>query len=77
MRHESCIKEYAHLAWAPEDFSVLGVTLGDSKYQSFFEFCMVLLSLMIWGDRFTEQEVAIIGDSTSALQDALELKGLG
>ena len=75
LRRKGAILEYVFLQWRDRDVKALGVTVGDSKYQSFWEFLMVLIALIVWGDRFVDEEVAVIGDSTSALQDALQLKG--
>ena len=75
LRRKGAILEYVFLQWRDRDVKALGVTVGDSKCQSFWEFLMVLIALIVWGDRFVEEEVAVIGDSTSALQDALQLKG--
>ena len=76
LRLAGCIKEFVHVQWHDEEVRALGVTVGDSKFQSFWEFLMVLVALVVWGDQFVDEEVGLIGDSTSALQDALHLKGL-
>ena len=77
LRNGGRIVEYFAVKWANEDVAVLGVHIADSKFQSFWEFLTVLLVLLLWGDDFTDVELAVVGDSTSALQDALHLKGTG
>ena len=37
----------------------------------------LLLALVAWGDRFVDSSVAVLGDNTGALQDAIALKGRG
>ena len=34
-----------------------------------------MLALIVWGDTYTEECITVLGDSTSALQDALNLSG--
>ena len=55
----------------------LGVYPGDTKNQSFYEFLTLLLSLLVWGDNYVEQSIAILGDNVGALTSALSLKGRG
>ena len=71
------IVEYFAVQWQDEEVSLIGVHVADSKFQSSWELLTVLLVLLLWGDDFTDTELAIVGDSTSALQDALHLKGSG
>ena len=56
---------------------MLGATPGDSKYQSFWEMVTLLLCLVIWGRYFNTEVVALVGDNTGAMQNALDLKGKG
>ena len=59
------------------DAAVLGVTPGNSKYQSFWEMVTLLLCLVVWGHYFHTEVVAVVGDNTGAMQNALDLKGRG
>ena len=53
----------------------LQVVPGDSKFQSFWEFLTLLLALILWGDAYTEESLTVLGDNSSALQNALKLAG--
>ena len=75
---------YASTAWPLSTSSVvglgpsaghLGVIPGTSKYQSFWEFFTLVLALILWADAYTDCSLSVLGDSTSALQDALNLSG--
>ena len=48
---------------------------GIPKYQSFWEYVTLLLALITWCGDYTMQSVAVLGDSQSALQDAIKLSG--
>ena len=61
LRSGGRIAEYFSIRWSTEAVKVLGVHVADSKYQSFWEFLMVLLVLLVWGARFTDKELAIVG----------------
>ena len=67
--------EYFACRWTEASAAHLGVWTGDSKFQSFWEFLTLLLALILWGERFTAECITVLGDSTSALQDALNLMG--
>ena len=71
------IVEYFAVVWWGDEANHLGVHSHDTKYQSFWEFATLLLVLMVWGDRFVKHSLAILGDNTAALQNALSLKGRG
>ena len=71
------IKEFFVVSWREADASHLGVHPGSPKWQSFWELATLLLCLDAWGSRFVEHSLEILGDNTSALQDALDLKGRG
>ena len=55
----------------------MNVRLWDTAFQTFWEFCSLLLALCTWGDQFTDNTVAVLGDNTAALQSALSLQGRG
>ena len=71
------VREYFAVSWRKQDAEHLGVHPGTPKWQSFWELAAILLCLEAWGRRFTSTSMAIVGDNTSALQDALDLKGKG
>ena len=48
-----------------------------TKHQTFWEFATLLLSLLVWGNRFVSDSVMVVGDNTGALDNALSLKGKG
>ena len=74
---DGVITEYVCVVWSADDAAHLGVQPGDTKHQSFYEFLMLLLSLLVWGDNYVEQSIAILGDNVGALTSALALKGRG
>ena len=45
------------------------------KFQSYWEFATVALALLTWAGRHRAHALAVLSDNTSALQDALHLKG--
>ena len=47
------------------------------KFQSFWEFLMILLVLVVWGSRFTSTSLGILGDNVAAINGALSYKGRG
>ena len=49
----------------------------NSKHQTFWEMLTLVLALCVWGSSFIHEAVAVLGDNTGALQDALQLKGKG
>ena len=50
---------------------------GDPKHQSVWEFLALMICLILWCGRFEGKSVAVLGDNTGALQDALALTGSG
>ena len=77
LRCGETIMSYTYLQWQPADAEVLGAHPGDSAFQSFWEMVMLLICLILWGDDFVAEDLLVVGDSTSALQNALDLKGKG
>jgi hypothetical protein len=71
------VVEYFIIAWTKEDAEFLQVAPGNSKHHTFWEFLTLVLALCIWGKSFTKESVAVLGDNTGALQDAIDLKGKG
>jgi hypothetical protein len=53
----------------------MGVVPGIPKYQTFWEYVTLLLALITWCDNYTTESVAVLGDSQSALQGAINLSG--
>ena len=69
--------EYFAVVWNGNEARHLGVVPNVTKFQTFWEFATLLLSLCTWGDRFVHERVAVLGDNTGALTCALALKGRG
>ena len=69
--------EYIVVKWDADHGSILSVEPGVSKFQTFWEFLILLLALMVCGNNFIAEQVAVLGDNTGALQNALDLKGRG
>ena len=77
LRCGEAITEYMHCTWDESTVQHLGVCIGDPRHQTLWEFLTLLMSLMIWGGNFLTEEVALLGDNTASLADALDLKGRG
>ena len=71
------IVEYYTMAWTKSVAKHLGVVPGLPKYQTFWEFLTLLLSLCLWANDFQNHQLAVVGDNTGALANALQLKGKG
>jgi len=69
--------QWCAVAWDQAMFPGLDVQVGSSRSQSFFEFFMVLVALLLWGSDFKTEVLMLLGDNTSALQRALSMKGRG
>ena len=75
--HRGVILEFRHLNWDDGTAAQLEVETGNSKHQSLWELVAGYLTLAVWGAQFVQQSLALIGDNTSALTDALNTKGRG
>jgi hypothetical protein len=75
LQHNGRPTEYACWAWNDKSSSDLQMPIGDPAAQSFWEFLTIALALTLWGPGFIKEPLAVLSDSTSALQDALDLKG--
>ena len=71
------VKEYFKAKWKKSDFKGMDVTVGASRSQSFFEFLTLFLSLLVWANLCGEGSIAVIGDNTAALTNAINMKGKG
>jgi len=69
--------DYVVLEWDLSMVPGLNVTPGLPKHQTFWEFLMVLVSLLCWADGFPNEQLQILGDNTGALQTVLDMKGRG
>ena len=65
--------QYLACSWRPGDVEGLEVKIGDCKYQTFWECVALLLGLVLWVR--PSEPLAVLGDNTAALQEALEVKG--
>ena len=78
LRHpDGYVVEYFSIVWSEFDAPHLHVVPGDCRHQTFFESLTLLLVLLIWGDDFTTDALAILGDNVGALSTALSLAGRG
>ena len=75
LRINGVAKEYFACGWSKASAAHLNVVPGDCKFQSFWEFLTLLLALILWGDAYTDESLTILGDNSSALQNALKLAG--
>ena len=64
--------EYFARAWNEADASHLGVAVGLSKHQTFWELACLALVLLQWAGQYSE--LVLFGDNTSSLQMALSGK---
>ena len=55
--------------------SRLNITIGESKWQTFWELLTCLICLVLWGNDFVDHQLAVLGDNVSSLTSALNLKG--
>jgi len=69
--------EWFALRWTSTHVGRSGATIGTSASQSFWEFFTLLVVLMVWGSTCPGQALQIQGDNTSALQQALSMRGRG
>ena len=65
--------EYYACRWKPSDIVGLDVTIGESRSQTFWECVGLLLGLVLWAR--PSEPLAVLGDNTAALGEALEVKG--
>jgi len=77
LRNGSEIKEYFSVKWSPKDADHLGIVIGEPAGQTFWEYATLVIGLQVWGSRFVSESLAVLGDNTGSLQDALHLKGRG
>ena len=70
---------YFATRWTEDDAPQLNVVPGLPTYQTFWEFATLMLALITWGGSYTSprQTIAVLGDNTAALSNALRLRGLG
>ena len=76
-RHATQIFEYFHCLWCSETAGHLGAEPGLPKWQTYWDFLTLVWALVVWGSKFVTHRVAVLGDNTGALTDALNLKGTG
>jgi hypothetical protein len=69
--------EFFVMRWSALTAAHLNVVTGLPEFQAFWELLACLVCLILWCDRFDGKSVAVLGDSTAALSDALNLTGKG
>ena len=77
LRNGHDIKEHFSVQWTPEDASRLGIIIGEPAGRTFWEYATLVIGLQVWGSRFVTESLAVLGDNTGSLQDALHLEGRG
>jgi hypothetical protein len=65
------------MRWTALTAAHLHVVTGLPEFQSFWELLACLVCLILWCDRFEGKSIAVLGDNTAALTDALNLTGKG
>jgi hypothetical protein len=71
------VRYFFSLVWDGSEAEHLAVVPGENRFQTFWEFSTLLISLTLWGHWFTTDTLNVLGDNTGALQNALSLKGKG
>ena len=77
LRRGDVVLKYWFVQCAASSFSHLPVQVGSPASQCFWEFLALLVSLVLWGDKFMHESLQIVGDNIGALSSALSLKGAG
>jgi hypothetical protein len=76
-RPDGIVDQHFFVIWNGTEAEHLDVWIGDSKFQTFWEFAVFLLVLVQWADLFHPFGMPILGDNTGALQAGLDLSGRG
>jgi len=74
---DQILVEYLELSWSKQLAHKLNLKIGDSGGQSCWEFVTLYLCLLVWGARFSKEGLAIAGDNTAALANAISFRGRG
>ena len=77
LRYGADIKQHFSCQWTVKDASHLDIKIGEPAGQTFWEYATLLIGLEVWCGRFLTETLAVLGDNTGSLQDALQLKGRG
>ena len=77
LRRGNTFVAYFEIDWDDQILSLFNAQLGDSRFQSLWEFVTLLLSLIVWREYAASTTLFILGDNISALQDAIKLNGKG
>ena len=70
--HNEPVSYYA-CRWRLADVQGMDVDIGESRSQTFWECAALLLGLILWAR--PSEPLAVLGDNTAALQEAIEVKG--
>jgi len=74
---EGAPQEVLTLRWEPATAHHLGTSIGQAAGQTTWEYLTLFLALCTWGKQAARTGVAVYGDNTGALSNALSLKGKG
>ena len=72
---ENVPAEFWSVSWSSDLASLLQTSVGDPSAQTTWEYLAVLICLLIWGKRFSQQGLAVLGDNLASLTGTLNLKG--
>ncbi len=69
--------EFVCHSWGNPETLFFSATIGDSKFQSLWEFLTLFMCLLLWGESEATSSTLIQGDSMAARSVAISLRGKG
>jgi len=69
------LTQWFAITWDQAMAQDISERIGEAKGQTTWEYLALFLSLLCWGTQFRSSGLAIAGDNTGALSNALSLKG--
>ena len=68
---------WCRVQWCQAEEKVFKARIGESAFQSLWEFIMLLHVLVAWADDFIEDGLDVAGDNISSLEAGINLSGKG
>jgi hypothetical protein len=68
-------REFAHCCWSERTAAHVGLELGTSSGQTFWEYLAILLVLEVWAAEHRSTGLAVLGDNLASLNGLIALKG--
>jgi len=68
-------KEFAHCSWSEKTAKRVGLTIGESSGQTFWEYLAILLVMEVWGTEWRSEGLAVLGDNLASLSGLTALRG--